>query len=138
MKKREGNDAGKSCVTGKETGKGRRGDTVGAKNTKVLRNSFAEENGEEHQVGVIDVEQEANDEAEPEPLRQGTLVSRGIPVPEEEGHGKSGMRMGPRGIEIHIHRQRAPTPDSQDRQESPQRREILAREPNRAKKADET
>jgi hypothetical protein len=36
--------------------------------------------------------------------------------------------MGPRGIEIHIHRQRAPTPDSEDRQESPQGREILARE----------
>jgi len=115
-------------LTGEEAGKGRRGDTMGAKNTEVLRNSFAEENGEEHQVGVIDVEHEANDEAELEPLRQGTLVSRGIPVPEEEGHGKSGMRMGPRGIEIHIHRQRAPTPDSQDRQESPQGREILARD----------
>jgi len=111
---------------------------MGAKNTKVLRNSFAEENGEEHQVGVIDVEHEANDEAEPEPLRQGTLISRGIPVPEEEGHGKSGMRMGPRGIEIHIHRQRAPTPDSEDRQESPQGREILAREAKRDEKGEET
>ncbi len=118
-------------MAGEELGKGRRGDTLGAKYTKVLRNSFAEEDGEEHQVGVIDVEHEANDEAEPEPLRQGTLVSRGIPVPEEEGHGKSGMRMGPRGIEIHINRQGGPTPDSEDRQESPQGREILAREAKR-------
>jgi hypothetical protein len=137
-KKREANDEGKSSVAGEQLGKGRRGDTMGANNTKVLRNSFGEENGEEHQVGVIDVEHEANDEAEPQPLRKGTLVSRGIPVPEEKGHGKSGMRMGPRGIEIHINRKRAPTPDSEDRQESPQGREILAREAKRDEEGKET
>jgi hypothetical protein len=137
-KKREANDEGKSSMGGDESRKGRRGDTMGAKNTNVLPNSFGEENGEEHQVEVIDVEHEANDEAEPEPLRQGTLVSRGIPVPEEEGHRKSGMRMGPRRIEIHIHRQRAPTPDSEDRQESPQGRKILAREAKRDEEGKET
>jgi len=125
-KKSEANDERKGSVTGEELGERRRGDTGGAEDTKVLRNSLGEENGEEHEVGVIDVEHEANDEAENEPLREGAPVARGIPVPEEESDGKGGMGMGPGGIEIHVNGERAPTPDGEDRQESPQGREILA------------
>jgi hypothetical protein len=51
-----------------------------------------------------------------------------VPIPEEEGHGESGMRVGPRRIEIHVDGKRAAPPDGDGGEESPAVGDILARE----------
>ena len=41
------------------------------------------------------------------------------PIPKEERDGKSGVGVGPGGIEIHVDGQRTAPPDGQSGQESP-------------------
>ena len=73
-----------------------------AKRGEILAEGFDRENREDHAVGVVNIEHEAGDRGENQPLREGARGARLVPIPEEDGHGEGGMRMGPRGIEIHV------------------------------------
>ncbi len=74
---------------------------------------------EEHGVGVIDVEHEAGDEAEENPLRDGAAVASAQPVREEDGDDESGVGVGPGGIEVHVDGERAAAPNGEGGEESP-------------------
>ena len=74
--------------------------------------SFDGEYNEKHGVGVIDVEHEAGDEAEENPLRDGAVVASAQPVREENGDDESGVRVRPGGVEIHVDGERAAAPDA--------------------------
>jgi len=74
---------------------------------------------EEHGVGVIDVEHEAGDEAEENPLGDGAVVASAQPVREEHGDDESGVGVGPGGVEVHIDGERAAAPNGESGEESP-------------------
>src|SRR6266403_883712 len=99
-----------------------------AKRGEILAEGFDRENGEDYGVGVVNIEHEAGDRGENQPLREGTRGARLVPTPEEEGHGEGGMRMGPRGIEIHIDRERTSPPDGERGKERPAFLYILPRQ----------
>lgn len=93
-----------------------------------MAEGFDRENGEDHGVGVVNIEHEAGDRSENQPLREGARGACLVPIPEEEGHGEGGMRMGPRGIEIHIDRERTSPPDRERGKERPALLYILPRQ----------
>ena len=105
-----------------------RGGRVGMKSKVVGAGDFDSEDGEDHGVGVIDVEHEAGDQGKNQPLRQRARGKRLVPIPEEEGHDESGMRMRPGGIEIHVDGERAGAPDGESGKKGPALFDILARE----------
>ena len=80
----------------------RGGGRVRAKRQVILAEGFDREDGENHTIGVINVEHESGDHSENEPLGERARGARLAPIPEEKSHDESGMRMGPRGIEIHV------------------------------------
>src|SRR6266566_1979258 len=79
-----------------------RGGRVAAKGEVVLAEGFESGNGEDHGVGVVNVKHEASDYGEDQPLRERARGTRFMPIPKEKSHGERRMRMGPRGIEIHV------------------------------------
>src|SRR4029077_7387548 len=99
---------------------------------------FHGENGEQHGVGIVNVEHESGDQSENQPLRERSRGARLVPIPEEKGHRERGMRVGPRWIEIHIDRQRAGPPDRERGQKRPALFHILAREAERQNQAQES
>ena len=101
---------------------------VSAKGGEILARRFHDENGEQHGVGVVDVEHEAGDQTENQPLAERARGTRLVPIPKEEGHGKGRMCVGPRRIEIHIDGQRAGPPDGERGEERPALFHVLARE----------
>src|SRR5256886_5180482 len=74
---------------------------------------------EEHGVGVINVEHEAGDEAEENPLGDGAVVASAQPVREENSDDESGVGVGPGGIEVHVDGKRAAAPNGERGKESP-------------------
>src|SRR6267142_2087120 len=84
-------------VTNEQIGKARCfGSTAtraAAEGREILGHRFNDENGQHHGVGVIDVEHEAGDESEQQPLRERTRGTRLMPIPEEESDGESRMRV---------------------------------------------
>ena len=105
-----------------------RGRSVGMKREVVEASGFDGEDGEDHGVGVVDVEHETGDQGESQPLRKRAGGKRLVPIPEEEGHDESGMRMRPGGIEIHVDGERAGAPDGESGKKGPALFDILARE----------
>jgi hypothetical protein len=79
------------------------GGRVRAKDQIILAEGFDREDGEDHGVRVVHVEHEASDQSEYHPLRKRARTVRLMPIPNEKGHGKRGVRVRPRGIEIHVH-----------------------------------
>ncbi len=61
----------------------------------ILAEGFDGEDGEDHGVGVVDVEHEAGDQGEEQPLGERARGARLVPIPNEKGNGESGMRVGP-------------------------------------------
>ncbi len=51
-----------------------------------------------------------------------------MPIPEEQGHGKGGVRMRPRRIEIHVDGKRAGPPNRESGKKSPAFFHVLPRE----------
>ena len=78
------------------------GGRVRTKRQEILAEGFEREDGENHTIGVINVEHESGDHSENEPLGKRARGACLVPIPKKKGHGKGGMRMGPRGIEIHV------------------------------------
>ena len=74
---------------------------------------------EKHSVGVINVEHEAGEEAEDDPLGDGAVVATVQPVREENGDDESGVRVRPGGVEIHVDGERAAAPNGESGEESP-------------------
>ena len=103
-----------------------------------MGHGFNDENGEHHGVDVIDVDHEAGDQCEEQPLRQGARRAGFMPIPEEESDGESGMRVGPGWIEIHIDGERAGPPNGDGGEEGPAFFDILARETEGEEQAEKT
>ena len=74
----------------------------GAKGEVILARHFDSENGEDHGVGIVDVEHEAGDQGENCPLSESARGERLVPIPEEKRNDESGMRVGPGRIEVHV------------------------------------
>ncbi len=85
------------------SGIGRRG-RIWVEHKVILAEYFDHEDGENHGIGVINVEHESGDRSENKPLGDRARGARLVPIPKEKGHGERGMRVGPRGVEIHIDR----------------------------------
>jgi len=73
-----------------------------AKGEIILAGDFDGENGEDHGVGVVNIEHEAGDQSEKEPLDESARGARFVPIPKKKCHDEGGMCVGPRGIEIHV------------------------------------
>ncbi len=99
-----------------------------AKSRRVAAKRLDHENHQQHGVGVIHVEHQARDQGEHEPLTQGALLARLVPIKNKQRNRKSGMRVRPGRIEIHVYRKRAGPPNRQRREEGPQISGILARQ----------
>ena len=93
-----------------------------------MAEGFDRENGEDHGVGVVNIEHEAGDRAEQQPLRKRTGRPRLMPIREEKGDGEGGVRVGPRGIKIYIDRERTSPPDRERGKERPAFLHILPRQ----------
>src|SRR6267142_1778141 len=61
-----------------------------------------------------------------------------MPIPEKERDGKGGMRVGPRGIEVHVDGKRAGPPDGDGGEERPTLVDVLARETEGEEQAEKT
>src|SRR5258708_2920046 len=79
----------------------------------ILTERFDRQDGEEHGVGVVNVEHEAGDDRENQPLAERARGTRLVPIPKEKSYYKRGMRVGPRRIEIHVDGERAGPPDGE-------------------------
>ena len=99
-----------------------------AKGEVILADDFDSEDGEDHGVGVVDVEHEAGDQGEDHPLREGARGARLVPIPEEKCNDESGMGVGPGWIEVHVDGERAGPPDRERSEECPALFNVLARE----------
>src|SRR5229473_4090101 len=126
----------------KEDGDARAGSWRGSRaRTKcgdIVRKGFDGENGEKHGVGVVNVEHEAGDHGENQPLCERARRACLVPIPKEKSDGESGMRMGPRGIEIHIDGQRAGPPDRERGDEGPAFFYIVASQAEGQKQAEKS
>src|SRR5208283_1626203 len=116
---------------------GHRGDKNAEKEEQVLRKKipgsadsnfsisgvgpqrFNQRKEKEDAVGKVDVDHQTGNEPEEHPLCGATGWPRAFPIPKKQGNHKSGMRMRPCGIEIHVNRKRTPEPHAQSRQKSP-------------------
>ena len=105
-----------------------RGGRVGAKDEVILTEGFDPKDDEDHGVSVVDVEHEASNQSENQPLRERARRACLVPIPKKKGHGKTRMRMRPRGIEIHVYRKRAGPPDGKRGEERPALFHILTRQ----------
>ena len=61
-----------------------------------------------------------------------------MPIPEKESNGESGMRVGPRGIEIHVNRERTGPPNGECGKKRPTLFDILAGEAEGKKQAEKS
>ena len=61
-----------------------------------------------------------------------------MPIPDEQRDGKRGMRVRPRGIEVHVYRKRTATPDSNGGEKGPPSLDIFSSERVRKKQAQES
>jgi hypothetical protein len=104
----------------------------------ILARGLNDENGKHHGVGVVDVEHEAGDQSEKQPLRERTRRARAMPIPEEEGNGKSGLGVGPGGIEVHVNGKRAGPPDSDGGEKRPAFVDVVAGETEGEEEAEKT
>ena len=103
-----------------------------------MARSFDGEDGEEHGVGVVNVEHEAGDDGENQPLAERARGARLVPIPKKQSNGESRMRVGPRGIEIHVDGERTGPPDGERGEEGPAFRDILASEAEGEEQAEES
>jgi len=92
----------------------------------ILTEGFDGEDGEDHGVGVVNVEHEASDCGKDQPLGKRARGARLVPIPNKKGNGDSGMRVGPGGIEIHVDGKRAGPPDGEGGEKRPALLHILA------------
>src|SRR5438874_8223464 len=104
----------------------------------VLTRGFDDEHEEEHGVRVVDIEQQADDYAEDAPLAGGALLARFVPIPEKKRGRKSGVRVRPRRIEVHVHGKRAGPPNGDSGEKGPKLADVLARETERKKQTEKT
>jgi len=109
-----------------------------AKGELILAEGFDDGNGKDHGVGVVNVEHEAGDCGEYQPLGKRSRCARLMPIPKEKGDGESGMGVGPGRIEIHVDGKRAGPPDGESGKEGPALFDILARETERQEQAEKT
>ena len=105
---------------------------------EILARGFDNEDGKDHSVGIIDVEHEADDESEEEPLGQGASGARLVPIPEEKRDGERGVRVGPGGIEIHVDGKRAGPPDRNGSEKRPTLVDVPARETESEEQSEKT
>ncbi len=131
-KKADENDNGEERMAEEELREARGGigcdGSTGAQGEIILARGFDGQDGEDHGVGVVNVEHEASDCGENQPLRERARGTRLMPIPEKKRHSESGMRVGPGGIEIHINRERASPPNRERGEKRPAVFDILARE----------
>ena len=99
-----------------------------AKGEIILAGGFNRENGEDQGVGIVNVEHEAGDDGENQPLAKGPRGARLVPIPKEKSHGERGMRVGPGRIEIHVDGERASPPHGERGEQRPALFDIVARE----------
>ncbi len=109
-----------------------------AKGEVILARGFDGEDSEEHGVGVVNVEHEAGDEGENQPLAERARGARLVPIRKKQSNGESRMRVGPRRIEIHVDGERAGPPDGEGGEERPALCDILASEAEGQEQAEET
>src|SRR5713101_1705516 len=76
-----------------------RGGSGRANSEIILAERFDCQDGKEHGVGVVNVEHEAGNDRENQPLAERARGARLMPIPKEKSDGESGMRVGPRRIE---------------------------------------
>ena len=82
----------------------RRGGSGRTKGEVVLVDDFNRENSEDHRISVVHVEHGAGDRGKDRPLRERAGGPRLVPIPKEKSHDEGRVRVGPRGIEIHVER----------------------------------
>ncbi len=104
----------------------------------ILTERFDRQDGEEHGVGVVNVEHEAGDNRENQPLAERARGTRLMPIPKEKSCYKRGMRVGPRRIEIHVDGERAGPPDGERGDEGPALFHIVASHAEGQKQAEES
>jgi len=109
-----------------------------AERTEILRESFSDEDDEKHGVDVIDVEHQAGDKGENEPLKDTASEASFVPVPHKKRDDEGRMCVGPRGIEVHVNGKRAGPPNGEGGEEGPDVRDEFASEPESEKEAEET
>ncbi len=104
----------------------------------ILAEGFDGEDGEDHGVGVVNVEHEAGDQGEEQPLGERAEGARFVPIPKEKGNGESGMRVGPGGIEIHVDGERTGPPGGERGDKRPALYDILAGDAEGQEQAEKT
>jgi hypothetical protein len=112
---------------GRSGGRRACGNADSAEGGEILSGGLDNEDDEDHDVGIVDVEHESGDEAEAQPLPERTSETRFVPKPEKEGDDEGGMRVGPRGIEVHVDGKRAGQPDGDGGEQGPAFLDVLAR-----------
>src|SRR5215472_3923626 len=91
----------------------------------VGNEGFEERKEKKNAVCEIDVDHQAGNQGEQNPLEEGPRTARAIPIPEKKSHRKDGVRVRPCGIEIHVNRERAGAPNSQRGEKGPARFHVL-------------
>ena len=136
--KRKADHQAKEKMACQELSRGGRGGGAGTKGLCVLANRFQKKDGKHHEIRIIDVEHQPNDETQEQPLRQRAVFPRGIPIEQKESNHERRVRMGPRRIEVHVYGQGAGPPNRDCRQERPERPKIAASQTEGKQKCDET
>src|SRR5256885_9387315 len=108
---------GKNYVTAEQCWNG--GGAVLLDGVAESEERFGCQQNEQHGVGVINVEHEAGDEAEEDPLGDGAVVATVQPVREEDGDDESRVSVRPGWIEVHVDGERAAAPNGEIGEESP-------------------
>src|SRR5579864_195642 len=88
-------------------------------------------------IGEINVDHQAGNQAEQNPLEERARTARAIPVPEEKSNGKDGMCVRPGRIEIHVNGERAGAPNRKRGEKGPARFDVLPGERIGKKQAQE-
>ena len=116
----------------------RRGGGRRANSEIILAECFDYQDREEHGVGVVNVEHEAGDHGEDQPLAERARGARFVPIPKEKSKGERGMRVGPGRIEIHVDGERAGPPHGERGEQGPALFDIVAREAEGQKQTEES
>src|SRR5467141_2758017 len=104
----------------------------------VRENGFDQREKKKDAIRKINIDHQAGQQAEKNPLKKGSAIARAIPIPEKHCHDKDRVRMGPRRIEIHINRKRTGAPDGESGKKGPALLDVLSGEGVRKKQAEET
>src|SRR4051794_30381055 len=91
----------------------------------VLAGSFDQQYDQNRNVGVVDVEHQAGDGGENDPLQRAAMWTCLVPIPKEESDRERGVGVRPRRIEVHVDGKRAGPPYGNRRERGPARIDIL-------------